>query len=307
MREKFLDVAFTLARNGINRLDCARPEKVSGPLLRNRSERLDRVCGSEGIRNMLKSLRLAANSKVGALAAAGVLAGVAAMPASASPIPGITSIQDLINLNSGSQTDGVVAGGIVVDGVRFYDFQYSHSGTNSPDAGQVGVQTSPEPVGQTGLEFSFNWLAVGGTNIVSTIRYKVHAENGNPFDRTGILFNGDVALPPGSSGPGTFAKANEVVRLVNPDGTEVNLPNTPYQVITDGSGPLADRFNAFLPIDPPSSDLSVTKAINVGSSTDGIATISVVDNVFRQVVPEPGSLAVMGVVGGLTLMRRRRA
>lgn len=238
---------------------------------------------------------------------AGVVAlGLLAGPAVAAPIPGISTVQDLINLNQGSATDGIVAGGVVVDGVRFYDFSYSNSGTNSPSASQVGVQQSPEPVGNTGFEFSFNWLAVGGTNIVSTIRYKVHAENGNPFDRVGVLFNGDVALPPGSTGPNTFAKVNEVVRLVNPDGTEVNLPNSPHQVITDGSGPLADNFNSFLPVNPPSGDLSVTKAISVGSSADGLATISVVDNVFRQ-VPEPGSLALLGLAGGLGLMRRRKA
>lgn len=255
------------------------------------------------MRNLLNNIR---GGTIGLVAVVAAVASLA-LPASAAPIPGIATVQDLINLNSGSQTDGIVAGGIVVNGVRFYDFSYTNSGTNSPSAGQVGVQQSPEPVGDTGLQFSFNWLAVGGTNMVSTIRYKVHAENGNAFDRVGVLFNGDVALPPGSSGPNTFAKVNEVVRLVNPDGTEVNIPNSPHQVITDGAGPLADNFNSFLVVNPPSSDLAVTKAISAGSSTDGLATISVVDNVFRQVVPEPGSLAVLGLMGGLTLLRRRQA
>jgi len=237
----------------------------------------------------------------GKSAVAGVALAVAAGLAStayAAPIPGIQDVQDLIDQNQGDPNDGIPQGGIVVDGLRYYDFTYTNSGNNPPAASEVEVQTAPSPTGFSGLEFSYDWTAAGaGNNMRSTIRYKLHSEVGAPVNTVGLFFDGDV--PPGNEGIGTFASVTEVVRdLAGNDLGELS-------VFDDGTGPGVDNNSDFENIAPPRLDLDLTKAIRVRSEGPGVSTISVVDNVFRQ-VPEPTSLAVLALGGGFMALRRRR-
>jgi hypothetical protein len=239
--------------------------------------------------------------------AAGILAW--APPAEADPIPGVGSIQDLINLNVGSATDGVAQGGLILNGLRFYDFNYSSTGTDAPTAAEVAVQTAPGPSGDLGLSFSFDWVSVGGTsNMVSTIRYKVHLEAGPPsgLDRVGLFFDGDVPLT------SAFAQVSETVR----DLSGVTLGT--LGVFDDGAGAGQDVSQNFLTLATPQQDLDLSKAIRVNSRSTGIATISFVDNTFRvgttvpnglTVVPMPtaawGGMALLGILGAFHWRSRK--
>lgn len=213
------------------------------------------------------------------------------------PIPGVTSVQDLINLNQGSPNDNIPQGGVVIDNLRFYDFTYANAGSNPPAASQIDVETAPSPVGTTGLEFHFDWVAAGGTSMTSDIGYKVSVVGGaGTIDQVGAFFDGLV--PAGLSGPTTAAQVVETVRQV--DGTPIGVLN----LFNDGPGPVVDQNASTLAIVPQRTDLDVLKSIRVQSDASGTATISVVDNTFR-VIPEPASLGLIGL-GGLLLARRRR-
>jgi len=66
----------------------------------------------------------------GPVAAAAAIAALAlgaawTSSAHAAPIPGVASVQDLIDLNAGDPNDGVPAGGVVIQDNRFYDFSYA--------------------------------------------------------------------------------------------------------------------------------------------------------------------------------------
>lgn len=246
--------------------------------------------------NTMHSARLLSRSALIAAAAVACLA----LTVQAAPIPGAATVQDLINLNQGDPNDGVPQGGVVVDGLQFYDFQYAETGTNggvAPTASQVGVQTAPGPAGSSGLEFSFDWTAAAGTGMLSTIRYKVHSTNPlQPVDRVGAFFDGDV---PGPSSTATFAQVTETVRDLQ--GNVLGM----IGLFNDGNAAGTDRQAGSLDLAPPRQDLDLSKAIRVRSDTAGVATISIVDNTFR-VVPEPASLGLIALGGVLTLRRARK-
>ena len=214
----------------------------------------------------------------------------AAGVAGAAPIAGVSDLQDLIDLG---------AAGVVVDGVRYYSFGYSSTesgGADAPAPSEIGVQSAPGPVGTSGLEFSFDWTAAGVDNAIeSTITYRV--QSAPAIDRVGLFFDGDV--PPGNEGAGTEAGVTETIRTLG--GAVLGTLN----VFDDGAGPGADNNADFLDLAPPQGDLDVTKVIAVSSDGPGTATISIVDNTFRQ-VPEPASLGLLGL-GGVMALRRRRA
>src|SRR5581483_8417798 len=242
------------------------------------------------------------------LAIAGVCGTAAAIvgfapSASAAPITGVTTLQDLINANQGNPNDGIPQGGVVVGDKQFYDFSYvgtpppdptgPNPFPNAPRADQIAVQTAPGP--DIGLEFSFGWDASNGFRMDSLIEYKVHVlDPSQAINDVGLAFNGAAPVP----GNATFASVTETVSSL------AGAPLGVFSVFNDGTGGLPDNNTNSDPLAPAQRDLMVSKDINVNSAPQalggGVATISLVDNTFHQAsVPEPTTLGLLGGVAGI--------
>lgn len=233
-----------------------------------------------------------------ALSAFAGLAGFATSQASATALPGISSLQDLIN--SG-------ANGVVIGDKRFYNFSYIGAPTSGPNpaptASQISVAQSSLPGGNLGLSFSYAWLSAEGFNQDSVIQYCVQvvpgaAGTGNLIDGVLLNFNGTA---PVTGGPLTAASVTESVTDLNGN------PLGQLSTFDDGPGGNPNTDQTKLMLSPPLSAICVTKDIQVhsspASSGGGVSTISIVDNTFHQ-VPEPASLGLIAL--GLPLLARRR-
>lgn len=233
-----------------------------------------------------------------ALALSGVLgmAGLGTSQASGATIPGVSTLQDLINAGSN---------GVVIGDKRFYNFSYIGSPTSGPNpaptATQISVAQSAIPGGNIGLSFSYAWLSAQGFNQDSVIQYCVSVVPGATGAATSLIdgvllnFNGTAPVP----GSLTSATVTETVQDLN--------GNTLGQLSTfdDGPGGSSDSDQTKLMLAPPLSGICVTKDIQVHSAGTGggVSTISIVDNTFHQ-VPEPASLGLIAL--GLPLLARRR-
>jgi hypothetical protein len=231
------------------------------------------------------------------LTAVGLLAGLG-RPAMATPIPGYSNLDQLINPSPATVTLG---------NYQFSSFTYDGippDGPNpAPTAANVSVDAPDSP--SIGLNFSAPWASVGGFNQESVITYKVHALNNTPFQfifGVGVQFNGAAPVP----GSGTYAK--EIDTLTDSAGNPIaNLP--PIELYDDGSAASIDSAMS-APIDPSLQDIIVHKDILVVSGADGASTISVSNNTFITPVgnsPEPASLGVFALASAGLLGRRRRA
>jgi len=232
-----------------------------------------------------------------ALSALVGLAGLGTSQVSAAPIPGISSLQDLINAGQN---------GVVIGDKRFYNFSYIGSPTSGPNPAptpaQISVAQSALPGGNLGLSFSYAWLSAEGFNQDSVIQYCVQVVPGTAgtslIDGVLLNFNGTA---PVTGGPLTAASVTETVQDLN--------GNTLGQLSTfdDGPGGSPNTDQTKLMLAPPLSGICVTKDIQVHSSPasagGGVSTISIVDNTFHQ-VPEPASLGLIAL--GLPLLARRR-
>ena len=233
-----------------------------------------------------------------ALSALVGLAGFSTSQASAAAIPGISSLQDLIN--SGQN-------GVVIGDKRFYNFSYIGAPTTGPNpaptASQISVAQSALPGGNIGLSFSYAWLSAEGFNQDSVIQYCVQVVPGTTgatslIDGVLLNFNGTAPVP---GGPLTAASVTESVTDLNGN------PLGQLSTFDDGPGGAPNTDQTKLMLSPPLSAICVTKDIQVhsspASSGGGVSTISIVDNTFHQ-VPEPASLGLIAL--GLPLLARRR-
>ncbi|HLL88619.1 MAG TPA: PEP-CTERM sorting domain-containing protein [Tepidisphaeraceae bacterium] len=220
-----------------------------------------------------------------------------ATPATAALMSGVP------DSNNNGQTDIadlIANNGVTVGDKRFMDFSYTFSGTNAPTAAQVNVQQVPGA--NIGLQFSFGWNALAGTMMDSLIGYKVQVLDPNfLIDQVGLGFNGFAAGIPGNA----FAHVAETIQKT--DGTTLGT----FNVITDGAGPATDQLTNTFDVTPNLPALLVRKDILVTSVAGGLASISFVDNTYRQAavaaVPEPASLGLLACTATTLLLRRRAA
>lgn len=239
--------------------------------------------------------------KIRAFATIGVLS-LGSSLASAGTVSSLGTLQSLIDAGST---------GITVGDKQFYDFSYQGTGVT---ASQINVIAAPGS--DVGVEFQFNWSSADGNNADSDIRFNVHVlDPAKMINGIGLHFDGNV-----SNGSGLLTNASVTEAVTDMSGNAIgNL-----SVFNAGpSFPSMNHNDAFLAI-APTTDLSVTKDILVHSAapivadfvpaaTDPTATISVVDNTFRQTggptsVPlPPAAWAALSTIalGVLAPLRRK--
>ena len=241
--------------------------------------------------------------KFRALAAFGVLALGSSM-AAAGPVTSLGTVQDLINAG---------ATGITVGDKQFYNFSY----LGSIAADQIHVIAAPGS--DVGVEFQFNWSSSNGNNADSDIRFNVHVlDPAKMITGLGLHFDGNV-----SNSSGLLNNASVTEAVTDLSGNAIG------NLSVFNAGPNFASMNhndAFLAL-TPTSDLMVTKDILVHSAaavtadiapsaTDATATISLVDNTFRQTggptsVPLPpaawAALSTIGLGAFAPLRRKVRA
>lgn len=213
--------------------------------------------------------------------------------AQGAPIPGVSTLQDVINLNAGDPFDGVPEGGIIIGDKQFYDFDYTGSGLLTPSASDINVSRAPGSA--VGLEFQAGWAALSGFNMDSRIGYKVHVlDPGQFISAVNLVFNGTA------SGL-AFAEVVETIQKL--DGTVLGT----LSVVVNPTDSLPEVYSDSLSISPPLRDIIVRKDIQVftlpASVGGGKASISFVDNAYVQ-IPEPATLGLLTL--GLPLLLRRR-
>lgn len=199
------------------------------------------------------------------------------------------------------------AGGIQVGDKVFSDFgvDSTHSvGAIAPAADTVNV-TGVQIDGDYGLRFTGLWSAGGLQLADSVIMYKVEA--GAPFQITGTT----LKMAGYTADNGGHATISTTLYNQDPNLTNTLSVANAGVYFDSGSGTLkelvykamADQTN-LQPV-----NLSQVWVLNdVGASggvdANGISKISAFYQTFTQ-VPEPATLAVLGL-GGLSLLRRRR-
>ncbi|XAL99126.1 PEP-CTERM sorting domain-containing protein [Phycisphaeraceae bacterium D3-23] len=215
--------------------------------------------------------------------AMGVVSAGVAGGAMAGPVSGQANLADLID-NDGS---------VIVGDKLFSNFDYV-AGGDMPDASGVTVVDLVDGFGNFGIQFqgAFMDLAGGGASD-ALITFDVTVLDPN-FEISSALLAGDLAIVNGSGGS-SFGGVTESFLTANASDT--------LSIFTGTAGTQLSDSVSFL---QPVSTLTVQKDI-ILFAQDGDAdavTISTIDQSFEQ-IPEPGSLALLGL-GALAMVRRRR-
>jgi hypothetical protein len=178
----------------------------------------------------------------------------------------------------------------------FSSFSFQEDGLTSFDPSKIEVTASVNN-GTYFLTWDGNMSLTtangsGSTSADLVLKYTVTATAGE-IDALDASFTGSTQ-PNG----GAFIAIDETARDSNGDvvgSTHLDSQNPPSSE--------SDTF----PINPPQSQLSVTKDISFGVANGGFATVSEVEQSFHQ-VPEPSTLSLLTgilVLGGVSILRRR--
>jgi hypothetical protein len=224
--------------------------------------------------------------------ALGVLVwGLGAMDARAGYIALPTTLDTL--LPAGNFTT-VPASPVVGPGIELSDFSYSavaFGGALAPPASAVFVKGSTAdtggpilglPAGEYGVQFQLPLSVTAGQTLDVLLSYTVTALNGYQI--------GDVYLAgnPAATGDGL----SSVTETVDTVGGVNLLPGTGSLVISAPPGILTDG-----PVNLLSDQTSivVTKDIILTGGSSGTATLSFITQGYSLVIPEPSSMALLGI------------
>jgi len=231
---------------------------------------------------------------------AALIAGIVPCITSAAPIVGVPDS----NANGKVDLADLIASGpagFIIGDKHFNNFSYTPSGgANTPTAADISVDNFSTGTDEA-IRFGFGWFTINGISMDSRIDYQVTVTDPNPatmIDGVDLLFNG-IAV--GSA-------VGDVAETVS--DTQNNLLAQLF-VFTDpdGSGPAHGVPSTSAPILPNQRVILVDKDIQLFSApatgANNFASVSFVDNSYHQ-TPEPLAMTLLGLGGGLSMLRRRR-
>jgi hypothetical protein len=183
---------------------------------------------------------------------------------------------------------------------EIYVFGSGTGGAIAPDVNSVFVQGGQDNVtGNYGLWFLLSWNAFSGQNINATLNFKISILPG--YDN---YFIKDIEMDiTGSSATGTggVAVGETVWDAPFPEGNIIASLSCSKQA-NDGGADLVD-YAEFAPL----KEIWIfSKDISITGGTDGSAHLSGLFQFYSQIVPEPATMALLGL-GSLVMLRRRKA
>ena len=224
-----------------------------------------------------------------------MLAGCCVGTISAAPLcidVGVITLDRLIS--------GDLVGGCIVDDKLFDNFSYAVAsqggGATVPSASSITVTPLLTPF-NPGLRFTSFWAAGPGSFADSTLGYTVTVlPGGNLITDNSLLMAGGHT--------GTGIAAIEEVKCVGGTFADDCLGGNLVSLHTTHSAVAVVPFDraVFAGV----SVVDVVKNIGVVGGVDGTATITTFDQRYSEVVPEPGTLLLVGLaLMSLRLLRRR--
>lgn len=178
-----------------------------------------------------------------------------------------SSITGVSNPNDTPDPDGA---NVLRDGIALTNAGYSDGSAYNQDSIRVRSDTNPK----TSITFNFNTLI----NISSIDLFHGHSDSG----RDNFQFNVEVSSNGGGSWSTIYDQDSQLPGATSPWYHKTS-------VFDDGAADIATAVNSV--------------RINFEAVDAGFGSLSEVD--INGVVPEPSSLALLGL-GGLAMMRRRR-
>jgi len=180
----------------------------------------------------------------------------------------------------------------IVGDLEFSTFTYSPSPIGSPPAASaVTVNSFLSIPGEPGISFNGVFTAAANTSVDYAISYVVTTTDGKPITDAYLSLGGFV----NNGGTGSVS-IGETILAPNLGG--IVISTIPFQVFIPGQ-----------PVDttallPPQTTIVVQKDIVVNGGSNG-ATFSFVNQGFSTAVPEPASMALLGIgLSGLFTLRR---
>jgi len=178
----------------------------------------------------------------------------------------------------------------IVGDLKFDNFTYSPSPAGSPPAASaVTVNSFLSIPGEPGISFNGVFTAAANTSVDYAITYDVTTTDGKPITDAYLSLGGFV----NNGGTGSVSIGETILNL---GGTVIS--KIPFEVFTPGQP--ADTTVLL----PPATTIVVQKDIVVNGGSNG-ATFSFVNQGFSTAVPEPASMALLGIgLSGLFTLRR---
>jgi hypothetical protein len=191
----------------------------------------------------------------------------------------------------GTPLSSLIGSSATVGDLEFSNFGYSVNPSGSPpSAADVSVSPFTTIPGETGITFNGAFTAPPGKTVDYAITYKVTTTDGTVINDAFLSQGGFVTTGGGSAFIGETIFDATTGKL---------LSKSPFQVFSPGQA--VDTTSLV----PPSSSILVDKDITVVGGSTGSTTFFSFANQGFSTVPEPVSMALMGIgLTGLFTFRR---